>query len=148
MKKHILGSIGKKMKLIKRSSTFYDFKTQLSFWDKNKTQLVLNPALERTIVETSTVENSDPDEFAISGPTKLTETIENSDVDEFSLNFSGTKETRTIEDTDIDSIIAISSRITKTIEESDVDGCVATPPPTTKNTFVVEDSDADEYSMA
>lgn len=146
MKKHILSSVAKKAKLLLNKETFYDFKMQLSFMDKDRKVPVLNASKEGTKVETSTIENSDPDEFTLMGPkTSLTETIENSDVDEFSLNFSGTKQTRAIEDSDIDSIIAVSSRITKSLEDSDADGFVA--PPTTKTTFTVETSDPDEFAF-
>lgn len=146
MKKHILSTVGKNVKLLLNKHTYYDFKKQLSFWDKSRQNPIFNTSKEGTVVETSTVENSDPDEFTSLGlNTYVTETKENSDIDEFLLDFSGTKETRSIEDSDIDSIIAITSTITKSIEDSDADGYMN--PPTTQTTFTVENSDVDEFAM-
>lgn len=127
-------------------NTYYDFKKQISFWDKSKQCPVFNILREGTVLETSTVENSDPDEFSSLGfDSRLTESTENSDVDGFTLDFSGTKETRSIEDSDIDSIIAITSTITKSIEDSYADGYIN--PPTTQTTFTVKNSDVDEFAM-
>lgn len=146
MKKHILSKVGKKAKMLLKNTTFYDFCQQISFWDSAKTIPVFNATKEGTILETSTIENSDPDEFAVLGPgTVITEQVENSDVDEFSLDFSGSRQTRTIEDSDIDSIISFSSKITKSLENSDADEFI--PSFGTKQTFTQENSDVDEFSL-
>lgn len=146
MKKHILSTVGKKVKKALNPGTFYDFKKQISFMDSAKRVPIFNWGGEKTTFETATVENSDVDEFsALQRKTILTEQVENSDVDEFALDFSGSKQTRAIEDSDIDSIISLASTITKSVEHSDVDEFV--PSFGTNRTFTQENSDVDEFEM-
>ena len=134
MKKHILCTVGKKAKLVLNAKTFYDFKRQISFFDDHSEKPVINISCKGARTNRSA-----------SPSTVITEATENSDIDEFSLDFMGSKATRSIEDSDIDSMIAIASIITKSVENSDADEFT---PPSTKTTYTIENSDIDEMAFA
>ena len=84
------------------------------------------------------------------GDTALTETIETTDPDEFSLYGSLTKHsgpdktiTHSIETSDPDEFHADNTSETRSIETSDADEFYDT----TKTTFIVEQSDPDEFAL-
>jgi len=129
VKKHVLSSIGKRVKAINFGEVFYDIKSQISYWDQKFCLPVVSNKNNGPTAQTETIEDSDVDEFALMPPgTNITKTIEDSDADEFRNYYSSTKETRTIETSDPDEFVHQVS-------------------PTTKQTFTLENSDVDEFVL-
>lgn len=102
MRKHILSSVAQTVEAIKPLFTYYDFKSQVSYIDKDFKKKIVSLYVKEKRIETRTLEDSNPDEFRLNGNgSKKTFTLENSDPDEFTI-LTKTTVTKTLESSDLD----------------------------------------------
>lgn len=125
MKEHVLCNFSNQVLKQPNPYTVYDFSSQISYYDFNHTQKVIDGLLtgkRNSTFETSSIETSDKDSYAGKGAgTVLTENVENSDVDNFHLCGS-TMETRGTETSDVDNVWkALSTVTTYSTENTDTD---------------------------
>lgn len=125
MNDHILGLLGQSIEKGSYPKTFYDFATQMSYFDQQYTDKVISHFSSVSTIETRTIETSDADSFSMRSPnTVVTETIEQSDAEQLRLSCLGTVETSQIETSDSDGFYmrATGTKETFTVETSDSDG--------------------------
>jgi len=115
MKEHVLCNFSNQVLKQPNPYTVYDFSSQISYYDFNRTKKVIDGLLLDNLnstFETSSVETSDKDNYVGKGPsTVLTENVENSDVDNVYLCGS-TMETRGTETSDVDNLWKTLSTVT------------------------------------
>lgn len=102
--------------------------------------------LPEIMIDTASSESSDPDELRIvcGEPTVGTENVENTDADEL-MTFGSTQITKSVESSDPDEFRMKGTTLeTRTTETSDPD---ALHVGSTKQTFIVEASDEDEFLL-
>ena len=122
MKKHILSDI-----LVN---------SELSYGTDN------SGSVNGVISETATIEDSTPDEFyTINKGKSETRSVENSLFEEY--EFGVTNLTKSLESSDADEFVMEATILTENVENSDVDEIILTD--STRKTFAVEDTDADEF---
>ena len=125
MKEHVLCHFSERVSKQPNPCAVYDFSSQISYYDANHTQKVIDSLLgvrHNSSFETSSLESSDKDNYVGRMPsTIMTENIEHSDVDNLHLCGS-TIETRGTESSDADNLrIALGTVTTYSTENTDRD---------------------------
>lgn len=124
MRRHILSSFGETATKQISQCTFYDFFSQISYYDASYSKRVIDCLFEirnNSTIETAYIENSDTGNMSsFKSSTVATECIEQSDADNM---WYSTTETRSTETSDVDNLWkSVATITTFSTENSDKDG--------------------------